>query len=105
MALPRSTVPGAVVKSTGQRVSVTVPATIAPGAVGFGTVSLPTRKFAVGEQAVAWFDLSNTGGGLTIVAAGPVLGNKPTYTCVITFANPTAAPITTASYVIWVAQE
>lgn len=104
MALPRSTVPGAVVKSTGQKFTVAVP-TIAAGAVGFVSVSVPTRKFSVGEQAVAWFDLTDNGGGLVIVAAGPVVGNKPTYTSVITFANPTVASITGASHVIWVAQE
>ena len=105
MALPRSTVPGAVVKSTGQKFNVTTPTTILAGAVGFVTVSLSSRKFSVGEQAVAWYDVTDNGGGLVIIAAGPVTGNKPTYSSVITLANPTAAPITTRPAVIWVAQE
>jgi hypothetical protein len=104
MALPRSTVPGAVTKSTGQKFTVTTPASIAAGAVGFVTVNLSSRKFSVGEQTVAWFDVTDNGGGLVIVAAGPVVGNKPTYTSVITFANPTLAAITTRTAVIWVAQ-
>lgn len=105
MALPRSTVPGAVVKSTGQKFNVTTPTSIAAGAVGFVTVSLPSRKFSVGEQTVAWFDVTDSGGGLVIVAAGPVTGNKPTYSSVITFANPTLSAIGTRPAVIWVAQE
>lgn len=105
MALPRSTVPGAVVKTTGQKFTVATPATIAAGAVGQVSVSLSSRKFSVGEQTVAWFDVTDNGGGLTLVGAGPVTGNKPTYTSQITFSNPTGSAITTRPAVIWVAQE
>lgn len=105
MALPRSTVPGAVVKSTGQKFVVTAPL-IAAGAVGSVAITtLSSRKFAVGEQTVAWFDLTDGGGGMILVGAGPVTGNKPLYTTQVTFANPTAGPLGPFSRTVWVAQE
>lgn len=106
MALPRSTVPGAVVKTTGQKFTVATPTSIAAGAVGSVAITtLSSRKFSPGEQTVAWYDLTDGGGGLILVGAGPVTGNKPLYTTQVTFANPTGSAITTRSAVIWLAQE
>lgn len=104
MALPRSTVPGAVVKSTGQKFVVAVP-TLAAGVSAPVSVNVSSRKFAVGEQTVAWFDITDNGSGLVITAAGPVVGNKPTYTSVVTFLNPTGISVTGANHTVWVAQE
>jgi hypothetical protein len=108
MALPRSTVPGAVVKTTGQKFSgntaIVVP-TLAAGASVSVAVNVSSRKFAVGESTVAWFDIQDVPGGLVITSAGPVLGNKPTYTCTVTFMNPTVSSITGANHMVWIAQE
>lgn len=104
MALPRSTVPGAVDKTTGQKFAMAVPsiATLTSGSV---TVNLSSRKFAAGESTVGWFDVQENGGGLVIDGVGPVIGNKPTYTCTVYFFNPTGGTIAPATRNVWLAQE
>ena len=103
MALPRSTIAGAVVKTTGQKFTATLLST-PPQNASSVTVTLPSRKFAVGEQIVGWWDTQETGGGL-IITPGPVLGNKPNYTCIVSFFNPTGSAIGIATRTFWLAQE
>jgi len=65
-------------KTTGQKFAMAVPsiATLTSGSV---TVNLSSRKFAVGESTVGWFDVQENGGGLVIDGVGPVIAtNRPT---------------------------
>jgi|SRR5882757_168980 len=103
MALPRSTVPGAVVKDTGMRLAVAVPS-LATTVSGTVTVSVPSRKYRPGQQTEAFFDIGQDG-GLLITNVSPVTGNKPNYSVSIIFNNPTGGTIAPATRNVWLVQE